>query len=181
MPPGTEAPRTPAPIGAGLFDFFFYGTLCDPDVRKAVIGRPCEALPASLENYEAVPAEHGRFPILQFKRGTTASGVLCPGIMLIEAARLSFFEDEAADYDARALTVRVSPGAFGEATPRERRAWVFLPTKALRRGMGRWDLAEWQRFAKRTFLNAAMRAMRKVEAKDIEPFVDLWRARASIT
>ena len=48
----------------------------------------------------------------------------------------------------------------------------------LRRGMGRWDLAEWQRFAKRDFLDGVTRAMRKLEPKDLEPFVELWRGRA---
>jgi hypothetical protein len=181
MPPGTEPSRAPARPGAAPFDFFFYGTLVDADVRAIVIGRPCKAPPASLENYEAVPAEHGRYPILQSKRGNTVAGVLCPALTLIEAARLSYFEDEAADYDARPLTVRVGASPAGESAAREQRAWVFLPTKALRRGMGRWDLAEWQRFAKRAFLDTVFRTMRKVEPKDLEPFIDLWRGRAPIT
>jgi hypothetical protein len=178
MPPGTEKPRTPARAGAAPCDFFFYGTLRDPDVRAVVFGRKVEAVPATLDNHEAVPVEfeHGRFPILQMQRGKSATGVLCRGVTLMEAARLGFYEHEGRDYGVKRLPVRLDGAEAAATLP----AWVFVQFATLRRGMGRWDLAEWQRFAKREFLNAVTRAMRKVEAKDLEPFVDLWRGRASI-
>ncbi len=168
MPPPTERRGS----DAARFDFFFYGTLCDSDVRAVVLGRKVEASPATLEDYEAVPVDRGRFPILLFQRGRTAGGVLCLGVGLVEAARLGFYEREGRDFGVRRLPVR---DGRGEA----RQAWVFLPTAALRRGMGRWDPAEWERFAKRDFLDRAMRAMRKLEPKDLEPFVDLWRGRTA--
>lgn len=159
---------------AHAFTYFFYGTLCDDDVRAAVIGRAIAVAPAVLADYEAVPVEHGRFPILLFQRGLKASGVLCAGVAVGEAARLGFFEHEGRDYAARELSVKDDSGAA-------RRAWAYLPTAALRRGPGRWDLAEWQRFAKREFLDGVTRAMRKLEPKDLEPFIELWRGRASNT
>lgn len=174
MPPGTDrraAPRADAARDrAARFDFFFYGTLCDGDVRKVVFGRAVEAVPATLADHEAVPVARGRFPMLMFQRGRTASGVLCRGLTLADAARLGFYEHEGRDYGVRRLAVSHAAGSH--------RAWTYVPLSALRRGMGRWDLAEWQRFAKRDFLARAARWMRRVEAKDLEPFVELWRGRA---
>ncbi|MFO0988944.1 MAG: gamma-glutamylcyclotransferase family protein [Alphaproteobacteria bacterium] len=174
MPPGTDrraAPRADAARDrAARFDFFFYGTLCDADVRKVVFGRAVEAVPATLADHEAVPVVRGRFPMLMFQRGRTAAGVLCRGLTLADAARLGFYEHEGRDYGVRILAVSHAGGLH--------RAWTYVPLAALRRGMGRWDLAEWQRFAKRDFLARAARWMRRVEAKDLEPFVDLWRGRA---
>jgi hypothetical protein len=177
MAPPTDPSAAPRADAAGAardraarFDFFFYGTLCDADVRKVVFGRAVGADPATLADHEAVPVSRGRFPMLMFRRGRTATGVLCRGLSLIEAARLGFYEHEGRDYGVRRLAVNHA-GAM-------HRAWVYVPLGALRRGLGRWDFAEWQRFAKRDFLARAARAMRRAEAKDLEPFVDLWRARA---
>jgi hypothetical protein len=167
MPPPIDAARIAAP---GAFTFFFYGTLCDDDVRAAVIGRAIAVAPAVLADYEAVPAEHARYPILLFQRGREATGVLCTGLGLGEAARLGFFEHEGRDYEARELSVRDEAGGA-------RRAWAFVPTAASRRGPGRWDLAEWQRFAKRDFLVRAQRTMRMLEPKDLGPYLELWRVR----
>jgi hypothetical protein len=173
MPPRIDpraAPRADtARDRAARFDFFFYGTLCDADVRKVVFGRAVEAAPATLADHEAVPVARGRFPMLTFQRGHTATGVLCRGLSLMEAARLGFYEHEGRDYGVRRLAVKHADAAH--------QAWVYVPLGTLRRGMGRWDFAEWQRFAKRDFLDRAMRAMRRVEAKDLERFVDLWRGR----
>jgi hypothetical protein len=174
MPPRIDpraAPRADAARDrAARFDFFFYGTLCDDDVRKVVFGRVVEAVPATLADHEAVPVSRGRFPMLMFQRGRTATGVLCRGLSLVEAARLGFYEHEGRDYGVRRLAVSHADAAH--------QAWVYVPLAALRRGMGRWDFAEWRRFAKRDFLDRAARTMRRVEAKDLEPFVDLWRGRA---
>ncbi len=167
MPPRTDS--GPARDSAARFDFFFYGTLCDADVRKIVFGRAVAALPATLADHEAVPVARGRFPMLMFQRGKTATGVLCQGLGVIEAARLGLYEHEGRDYGVRRLSVSLD----GAAHP----AWVYVPLATLRRGIGKWDLAEWQRFAKRDFLTRVTRAMRKVEAKDLEPFLNLWRGR----
>ncbi len=166
MPPATE-PR---------FDFFFYGTLCDADVRAVVVGHDSETAPAFLDNHEAVPVHGGRYPILQFQRGSMATGVLCRNLGLVAAARLSFFEHDGYDYDPRRLTVSLGDraGSGGATQP----AWVFVPTTALRRGMGRWDLSEWQRFAKRDFLARATRKMRALEPKQLEPYIEQWKKRA---
>lgn len=170
MPPATD--RSPERRDAGAFAFFFYGTLCDSDVRAAVFGRSVDVTPASLRDHEAVPAERGRFPILLFLRGRAAAGALCDGVTVAEAARLGFYEHEGRDYAARRLAVEA-----GSDSPRP--AWVFLPTAALKRGPGRWDLAEWQRFAKREFLARAERRMRALEARELQPWIELWRGRAA--
>jgi hypothetical protein len=172
----TETPRA-ARANSARFDFFFYGTLCDAEVRAVVLGRKVEAAPAILDHHEAVPVEHGRFPILLMQRGRSAKGVLCREVTLREAARLGLYEHEGRDYGVKRLPVRID----GEADTASHAAWVFVQMATLRRGMGRWDLAEWQRFAKPTFLTNVMRTMRKVDPQDLEPFVELWRRRASIS
>jgi hypothetical protein len=171
MPPATERARTSGREAPG-FDFFFYGTLCDSDMRAAVFGRKVEAVPARLDDYEAVPVDRGRFPILLVQRGQTATGVLCRGLSLMEAARLGFYEHEGRDYGARELTVRVDENEV-------RLAWLYLPMGTLKRGPGRWDLAEWQRFAKRDFLARWIRTMRALEPKELAPFIELWRGRVA--
>jgi len=173
MPPGTERPRPGPPPGRGqaALDFFFYGTLCDADVRRTVIGRETAVSPAALEGYEAVPVEHGRFPILLFQQGRSAAGVVCAGLSVEEAARLGLYEHEGRDYTARQMPVRETGGAT-------RKAWAFLPLAALRRGPGRWDLAEWQRFAKADFLARVERRVRAIEARELAPLIEIWRGRA---
>lgn len=170
MPPRTDPRAHAARDRVARFDFFFYGTLCDADVRKVVFGRVVDAVPATLADHEAVPVARGRFPMLMFQRGRSAAGVLCRNLTLMEAARLGCYEHEGRDYGVRQLAVSHADAAH--------RAWVYVPLAALRRGMGRWDLAEWQRFAKRDFLDRAARAMRGIEPKYLEPFVELWRGRA---
>lgn len=173
MPPRTKpAGGETARASVAGFDYFFYGTLCDADVRQVVLGRAVDVEPATLEHHEAVPVHGGRHPILLFQRGAAAAGVLCRGLTLNEAARLGYYEHEGRDYGARRLPIRGGDGVMHHA-------WVFVPTGTLRRGMGRWDLAEWQRFAKRDFLVGVTRAMRKVEPKDLEPFIELWRGRGA--
>ena len=174
MPLATERGRASGREAPG-FAFFFYGTLCDPDMRAAVFGRKVVAVPASLDDHEAVPVDRGRFPILLFKRGQTAAGVLCRGLSLIEAARLGFYEHEGRDYGARELTVRVDGGT--DAGGESKLAWLYLPMGSLKRGPGRWDLAEWQRYAKRDFLARWTRTMRALEPKELAPFIELWRGR----
>ena len=186
MPPrGTDRPGPVGPTGpAGVrrappkpgrdtakFDFFFYGTLCDDDVRECVVGRACAVEAATLDGYEAVPVERGRFPILLAQRGRVAAGVLCRGLSLTEAARLGLYEHEGRDYTARRFPIKTSAEQLQPA-------WVFVPLGTLRRGPGKWDLAEWQRFAKAEFLARVRQRIRLIEARDLDPLVELWRGRA---
>lgn len=157
-------------IDGPQFDFFFYGTLRDADLRRIVIGRTVPGEEAELADHEAVPAAAGRFPLLQSRRGHKAAGVLCTGLGLGEAARLSLYESEGRDYAARPLSVH---GAAGS-----RVAWVYLPLPSLRRGGGRWDLGEWERFAKADATRRAARAMRGLAPSALESAAALWRDRA---
>lgn len=170
MPLPTD-PRPAASDGGARFDFFFYGTLCDPDVRKVVFGRAVAAVPATLADHEAVPVARGRYPMLAFQRGGTAAGVLCRGLTLMDAARLGFYEHEGRDYGVRRFAVAAEGAAHD--------AWAYVPLATLRRGMGRWDIGEWQRYAKRDYLARVARAMRRIKAGELEPFADLWRGRAA--
>ena len=116
------------------------------------------------------------FASVSTKPGREAAGVVCDGVAVEEAARLGFYEHEGRDYTARQLSVRVLPTQGGSGAVGK--AWLFLPTAALRRGPGRWDLAEWQRFAKRDFLARVRVAMSEVDPELLAPHQALWRGRA---
>ncbi len=63
--------------------FFFYGTLMDPDVCRAVIGTRAESLevrPALLTGYRRVRASCGNYPVLLRRRGGLVPGLLVEGL-----------------------------------------------------------------------------------------------------
>lgn len=156
------------------FDFFFYGTLMDADVRAAVAGAPLSMEPAVLPDHRVVPVGRGMFPMIEAARGATAAGVLCRDVAVAVAARFSLFENEGHEYRARRVAVR----AGGDGDALRRPAWVYLPTAALKRGPGRWDFAVWQKFAKRPFLIETRRTMRAPDGARLAPHIEAWRLRA---
>lgn len=152
------------------FDFFFYGTLVDAEVRALVIGRAMAAEPARLLDHATVPVGRGRFPMIVHRTGAVAPGVVCREASLDEAARLSYFESEGRDYDARRLDVVVDgAAAIG--------AWVYVPTPRLKRGPGRWDFERWCRFEKPRFLGETRDAAGRIGRDRLIAYRRLWRGR----
>ena len=129
-------------------DFFFYGTLCDADVRRQVLGRDMPA--AHIEN--AVLAGFGAFfvagaayPTLVAREGGVTPGLLARHLGAADAARLAAFEGAA--YCIRNLTV--TGRRSGQTNAR-----VFV-TRVWRRSDARpWVLDDWQRRFKRGFLTS---------------------------
>jgi ADP-ribose pyrophosphatase len=163
-----------APIaGDPTVDFFFYGTLRDADVRRAVLGPAADALavaPARLAGYRCAPVAGGRFPVLVPEAGASAEGVVVDGVGLVAAARTSFFEDDGYDYGVTAVAVET-------AVDGARQAWAFLSTGRLTPGPGRWSIELWRRQHRTAFVANARRAMARCRGMALDGYVTDWRRR----
>ena len=134
-------------------DFFFYGTLRDPDVRDVVIGADIayQLTDGRLPGHRTAPVEGGRFPAIQPDPKSAAVGVLASGLTLQAAARLSYFEGEGYDYGVGQYAVEMDSARAI--------AWIFPPSSALKPEAGVWDMEEWRRTHKAGFLAKATETM----------------------
>jgi gamma-glutamylcyclotransferase (GGCT)/AIG2-like uncharacterized protein YtfP len=127
--------------------FFFYGTLMDADVRRAVLGRraPRIVTPAVLEGWRRVLVAGASYPAIVRRAGARVDGVLARGIDAAAARRLDRYEG--AEYVAIEAAVRTS----SRSTPVT--ATVFVPRPGhVRIRAGKWDVDVWRRRRKRRFL-----------------------------
>ena len=127
--------------------FFFYGTLMDADIRRAVLGdRAPEAVePATLLGYRRVAAANGAYPMLLKASGYEVDGVVVRGLDKIARARLDRYEGD--EYELIDVDVAT----------REKRALrvlVYVPARdnSPRMSPGPWTLDMWQRRFKRELL-----------------------------
>ncbi|MET4699177.1 hypothetical protein ABIE65_002207 [Constrictibacter sp. MBR-5] len=124
--------------------FFFYGTLLDPDVRRAVLGTATEAgMPAALDGWRRVFVRGDCYPVIRPARGSTVDGMVFAGVNL-EGARL-LRQYEGPSYRERRLTVRGADGGIVSAA-------VFVPKDAGVATGGPWTLASWRVRHKRPYL-----------------------------
>jgi gamma-glutamylcyclotransferase (GGCT)/AIG2-like uncharacterized protein YtfP len=154
-----------------LFDFFFYGTLRDGDVREVVMGPGAGSeIPAGLlPGYRCAPVEGGRFPAVQADAGHAAPGVLAAGVSLTVAARLSYFEGEGYDYGVERCAIELDDGAA--------EAWVFLPSERLQTEGGTWDIANWRALHKSQFVEKATATMEGCDGDHLARHMARWRHR----
>jgi hypothetical protein len=127
--------------------FFFYGTLMDEDVRRAVLGvralAPAER--ATLDGWRRVKKAGVSYPVIVRARNHKVDGILMHGID--RRAHELLLEYEGDEYAMIGVEVRA-----GDAKVSAR---MFVPRPGLPvRGRGPWDLAAWQRRHKRRFLGA---------------------------
>jgi Gamma-glutamyl cyclotransferase, AIG2-like len=127
--------------------FFFYGTLMDEDVRRAVLGvralAPTES--AILEGWRRVKMAGASYPMIVRARNHRVDGILMHGIDRRAHEMLQLYEG---DEYAMIGVVVAAAGAMVSAR-------MFVPRPGLPvRGRGPWDLATWQRRHKRRFLGA---------------------------
>jgi hypothetical protein len=126
--------------------YFFYGTLLDPDVRRAVLGRPAHALRgrhAVLDGYRRVTVPEKSYPTLAADAGGAVAGLVFGGITPALARRLNVFEGTA--YRIACCHVRLEDGAVVSAR-------VFVPRLRPPSGGRPWDYEGWKKKAKRRFL-----------------------------
>lgn len=124
--------------------YFFYGTLCDPDIQTLVLGylpRPRQLQPACLTGFRRKQAEGRSYPVLIRAPGGQVDGLLFRPARPTDAARLAAYEGP--EYVTRALPVS------------GQRALVFLPAgPALPPAKADWALDDWQRRYKPAFLRS---------------------------
>lgn len=129
--------------------YFFYGTLCDSDVRRLILGyraTPRQLQSARLPGFRRKRARGRSYPVLVRAPGGLVDGLLFrprPG----DAGRLAAYEGP--EYRTRALPV-CRGGRHGQNPARAR---VFLPAGAtLPASFDDWQLRRWQRRDKAAFL-----------------------------
>lgn len=128
--------------------FFFYGTLMDAGVRRAVLGAksPKRLEPGILLGWRRFAAKGATFPIVAPDGRGRVRGVLAHDIS--EAARALLDDYEGPDgYRAERWIVEREDGG-------RLKAMVYVPdgSNAIRPSKDPWDLAEWQATHKTAFL-----------------------------
>lgn len=131
--------------------YFFYGTLCDADVQRLVLGyRPNrrQLCPAWLPGYRRKRARGRSYPVLLRAPGGLVDGLLFHAARPSDAARLAAYEGP--EYLTRSL-----PARKRGVTASLGRVRVFLPAgSALPAGLDDWQLRRWQRHEKAAFLHS---------------------------
>ncbi|MBO6520898.1 MAG: gamma-glutamylcyclotransferase [Rhodospirillales bacterium] len=129
-----------------MSNYFFYGTLQDPEIAREILGRPlsgCSPTAGVLPGYKRVYAAGATYPGLVTDPDGEVDGILVRRISPLEVSRLSRYEGK--DYKTADLEVRLGDGSFAEAR-------VFLPLPTLRMSETPWELDVWRRKEKRRFM-----------------------------
>ena len=115
---------------------FIYGTLRDPDILAAVLGRevPLEALqPATAEGFKTVYYPGQVYPALVAAPGEAATGALLQGLSAAELAALDAYEGD--EYRRGSLLVRADAGDVNALT--------YLPARVIAPDAPAWTLETW--------------------------------------
>ncbi len=122
---------------------FAYGTLRDPDILTAVLGR-CPELGAvgRLPGHVALAVVGQSYPILVPRAGATTPGTILSGLSDADWQALDRYEGT--DYRRQAVRVTTAGGIVV--------AQAYFPLKGLKPGSDAWDLDDWARRHKRAFL-----------------------------
>ena len=154
--------------------FFFYGTLMDPDVCRAVLGDRAEALkvrPALLTGYRRVRASCGDYPVLVRRRGGYVEGLLVDGLDYAALLVVAHFEGK--EYEPRrALIIDRN----GRRVP----AWLFLPNHVRLATNRSWDLSRWRHSGKRLLLRQLRGWMLAYGADQLQSPDVRWHVRRRI-
>jgi hypothetical protein len=117
--------------------FYFFGSLRDEGVFRAVVGRPLAAFaatPATLDGYAVERLEEWPYPRLVERPGGRAQGLLVDGFTAAEIDRMCFFES--LEYEAREIVVETRSG--------QRRAACFMAVAQLDSSGIAWRLEDWR-------------------------------------
>lgn len=126
---------------------FVYGTLRDPDILAALLGRPLESLairPATAPDHRAVYYPGRVYPALVPAPRAIAEGLLLAPLSSRDLALFDAFEGE--EYRRGALTVLCD----GEAVS----AQAYLPVQPIGADAPAWTLETWTRLHKPAVLAA---------------------------
>ena len=161
-------PPDPRPA---MLRFFFYGTLLDSDVRRAVLPHLEGRLglsPAELRGFRRVRDALGGYPMLIRANGSTVRGLLAEGIDREAVLRMAHFEG-----------IGYLPAEIGVANGRSRpvRAWSFQAPHRRVRSLGTWELRHWRRREKRTLMPLITEWFAVSTAGRLESLDLSWRMR----
>ncbi|MGV8952759.1 MAG: gamma-glutamylcyclotransferase family protein [Cypionkella sp.] len=115
---------------------FAYGTLRDPDILSALLGRSLPAsrcIAATAPGFRAVHFPARVYPALLAAPGAEAAGLLLHGLTPAELAVLDAFEGD--EYRRGEITVLTASGPVA--------AQVYLPTATLSPDAEPWTLSNW--------------------------------------
>lgn len=120
-------------------NYFFYGTLIDPEVLRLVLGRKVASLgrrKARLMGYRRVFRRNATYPVLVADAAAAVEGVLVGALARRDVVALERYEGP--DYRTIALPVALAHG--GEVLAR-----VFVPAKSCVPSTIDWTFEEWRR------------------------------------
>jgi len=132
-------------------DYFFYGTLMDPDVRALVLSpamRDVAVEAAVLEGYRRVFMRGRVYPVVIPARSLRGEGVVARGLGPTDGVRLAKFESD--EYDEVTRDVMLPTG---ECLP----ARVFVAGRRATPTARSWELGDWQRRHKQAFCRRTRR------------------------
>jgi len=116
------------------FPIFVYGTLRDPDILAAVLGRRGVAgVAATLPGYRAVPYPGRSYPALMPAQGRSAAGLLLAGLSPGDVAALDAFETD--EYRRGRVLVEAAGGMC--------EAEAYMPVVEIGADAPEWTLEEW--------------------------------------
>jgi|ERR1700722_12521869 gamma-glutamylcyclotransferase (GGCT)/AIG2-like uncharacterized protein YtfP len=99
------------------FPLFIYGSLIDPEHRAEIIGRPIEALQATLNGYERGKR---RYWYIRTRSDAAVEGAILTGLTVTEFATLDEYEEVPTLYTRERISVTLGDGSECEC-------WVYLP------------------------------------------------------
>jgi hypothetical protein len=117
--------------------FFFFGSLRDEGVFRAVLGRPVAAFAATaatLDGHTVERLEEWPYPRLVERAGGRAPGLLVDGFTAAEIDRMCFFES--LEYELREITVETGSG--------QRRAACFMAVNQMGSSGIAWRIEDWR-------------------------------------
>jgi len=126
--------------------FFFYGTLRDADVRRAILGPGVARVsisPGILAGWRCVFMRGRSYPVLRPDADGATEGVIAEGVDVVQSRRIDRFETN--EYRARIAQVRGAAGQILDAK-------VYFAARPGFATTTPWRFAEWQRRYKAALL-----------------------------
>lgn len=164
-----------------MLEFFFYGTLLDPEIRRLVLQRdvaPENVVPAILSDYRRYAVHDAPYPAAVRHPGAEIEGIVLSGLDAREAALLSHFEGH--DYAATLCPVRL--GSIRSAQDKSgdgrlEQAWVFIAGDRVPLTRAAWSLDAWRAAHKSRFLELARHWLGTRGDDEVAVHERIWRAR----
>ena len=154
--------------------WFFYGTLLDPDIRRHVFPHVADGLtllPADLAGYRRYRCKGASYPVVVPGRGGRVPGLVAQGLDERAVLRVAHFEG--AEYEPREVELRLAGGG-------RTRAWLFMPRRrALATGEA-WSYERWLRLEKRRIMPKVHFWMNQCGVETLSSPELLWHVRRQI-